>query len=263
MSAEKRSVSTDALETLGMIHTRKEHRDAIHLAVEPVEAGELLDPGQRVYLRDGKAFKTTWDGLGNEIQHPPGIVDPFLQIQVQPGERFWLVLNPRTITSLRHVWSHPLFPEESSVDKDEIIQFLTSIKTDLEHDALPVPAPVEPNTDVTAISIVEQIRQKQNDQIAADKEAAKASAYNWIVQYASSISGCDAYEEGEYNVTAEELISTAQTHIGSSSWGGDYLVKGGLLEGEYTSPMFWEKLSIYLDIEIPDSDRNNFFSCSC
>lgn len=37
-SADKRSPSTDALETLGMIHFKPEHRDAIHLAVEAVKA---------------------------------------------------------------------------------------------------------------------------------------------------------------------------------------------------------------------------------
>ena len=263
MSADKRSVSTDALETLGKIHTRPEFRDAIHLAVEPVEAGEVLNPGTPIVIRDGKAHRPMTQGWGidsTNAEQATGIVDPFLPRAVLPGERFWFVINPRMITSLRHVWSHPLFPEESSVDKDEIIQFLTSIKTDLEPDPFPVPVFVEPDP---TISIVEQIRQKQNDQIAADKEAAKASAYNWIVQYASSISGHDSSSEGEYDITAEELIDTAKTHIGATSWGGDYLVKGGLLEGEYTSPMFWEKLAIYLDIEIPDSDRNNFFSCSC
>lgn len=103
MSGDKRSVATDALETLGMIIPENSGRDAIHLAVEPVFAGQRLSPGQDVgFLADGTAGIT---------DKPLGIVDPFLKQLVAPGERFWLVIYPRQITSLRHVWSHPAFPE--------------------------------------------------------------------------------------------------------------------------------------------------------
>lgn len=113
-NADKRSVSTDALETLGMIHFREEKRDAIHLAVIPVEALERLSPGAHVQVgRDGKkAFSAPErDGIG--------IVDPFLPRAVEPGQRFWLVIYPRKITSLRHVWSHPSFPDEAPVEPSE------------------------------------------------------------------------------------------------------------------------------------------------
>lgn len=43
MSADNRSISTDALATLGTI-IKDGGRDAIHLAVEPVIAGEELRP---------------------------------------------------------------------------------------------------------------------------------------------------------------------------------------------------------------------------
>lgn len=103
MTADKRTVHTDALETLGTIIGSDEARDAIHLAVEPVVAGEALDPGQDVGLIDGKAY--------NSLRvRPLGIVDPFLRQPVRSGQRFWLVVYPRTITSLRHVWEHPDFP---------------------------------------------------------------------------------------------------------------------------------------------------------
>ena len=91
---------TDALDTLGKIHQFQEKRDAIHLGVEPVIAGEWLSPADSIYLKDGKAFACpTGKGLG--------IVDPFLTVSVAPDERFWLVIYPRVITSLRHVWTHP------------------------------------------------------------------------------------------------------------------------------------------------------------
>lgn len=100
-TGDKRSVSTDALETLGTILGDGVGRDAIHLAVEPVIAAEWLYPGQDVgLLGEGKAGRN-----GN----PVGIVDPFLKSKVEPGEKFWLVVYPRQITSLRHVWTHPAF----------------------------------------------------------------------------------------------------------------------------------------------------------
>lgn len=104
MSADNRSVHTDALATLGTIIDDKQARDAIHLAVEPVIAGEHFRAGDHVALKDGLAVKAARDyGLG--------IVDPFLSVDVKPGDRFWLVVYPRQITSLRHVWTHPSFPD--------------------------------------------------------------------------------------------------------------------------------------------------------
>lgn len=101
MSADNRSVHTDALATLGTIISDKEKRDAIHLAVEPAVAAARLHPGQDVGPVEG--------GYG-PCENPLGIVDPFLKSLVQRGERFWLVVYPRQITSLRHVWEHPAFP---------------------------------------------------------------------------------------------------------------------------------------------------------
>lgn len=101
-NGDKRSVSTDALETLGTIIGEGQGRDAIHLAVEPAIAAEDLMVGQHVGFKDG--------GVGS-CAETLGIVDPFLLDGPRKGEHFWLVVYPRQITSLRHVWSHPAFPE--------------------------------------------------------------------------------------------------------------------------------------------------------
>lgn len=107
--ADKRSVSTDALETLGMIHFKPESRDAIHLAVIPVIAAEHLQPGQDITHIDGMAYGAHTRGIA-----PIGIADPFLPktAAIKAGDQFWLVIYPRMITSLRHVWEHPAFPNE-------------------------------------------------------------------------------------------------------------------------------------------------------
>lgn len=99
MSVDKRTVVTDALETLGNIIDENAKRDAIHVAVEPVTAAQDLTPGQHV-------------GVDGTTYNPVGIVDPFLKSTVLKGQKFWLLLYPRQITSLRHVWSHPAFDEE-------------------------------------------------------------------------------------------------------------------------------------------------------
>lgn len=112
-SADKRSPSTDALETLGMIHFKPEHRDAIHLAVEAVMAGESLIVGQKVGIINSVAYAAhTYPEIDGQTVKVPyhGIVDPFLPRGPDTGETFWFVMAPRMVQSLRHVWEHPDFP---------------------------------------------------------------------------------------------------------------------------------------------------------
>lgn len=90
-------------------------RDAIHIAVLPVTAGEHLKPGQRVALigDSGLVGARTGDNIH-------GVVDPFLQNGVKPGDRFFMFLLPNTITSLYHHWAHPVIDkrlEEAHVKK--------------------------------------------------------------------------------------------------------------------------------------------------
>lgn len=103
--ADTRTPHTDALETLGMIHIRPEKRDAIHLAVEPVKASQDLQPADFIRISKGVAYPALpFDAHG--------IVDPFLLDGPKAGERFWFVMRPREVSSLRHVWTHPDFPDE-------------------------------------------------------------------------------------------------------------------------------------------------------
>lgn len=106
--SDKRQVTTDALETLGTIINESDigKRDAIHLAVQSAVAAHTLRPGEDVGFVEG--------GVGL-CQKPVGIVDPFLRSPVQKGDRFWLIVYPRKITSLRHVWEHPDFAASDAV----------------------------------------------------------------------------------------------------------------------------------------------------
>jgi hypothetical protein len=79
-------------------------RDAIHIPVAPVMAWQDLEPGDHVGIRsDGQAFYAGDNGKS------VGIVDPLLRQSVKKGQRFWLWVYPGSITSLRHVWTHPAF----------------------------------------------------------------------------------------------------------------------------------------------------------
>lgn len=88
---------------LGQLLIGGEKRDAVHIAIAPVIAGERLEPGQRVGLLRGSIDTV------HVCDMPVGIIDPYLAQPVQPDERCWLFLFPDTITGLRHKWTHPAF----------------------------------------------------------------------------------------------------------------------------------------------------------
>jgi hypothetical protein len=85
---------------VGKLAPETAFRDAIHVAVAPVIASTILQPGEHVGYHNGKSDKT---------MPAIGIVDPFLTEPVQKDEKFWLFLYPGSITSLRHVWTHNAF----------------------------------------------------------------------------------------------------------------------------------------------------------
>lgn len=96
---------------LGKIITGDAYRDAIHVAVAPVVASEVLQPGEYARLDERQ------QAMGTTKQYALGIVDPFLTHPVQAGMKFWLFLLPGTITDMRHQWSHPAFDVKSAAQK--------------------------------------------------------------------------------------------------------------------------------------------------
>lgn len=89
-------------------------RDAVHMAVIPVTAGERLHPGAPVSITDGDG-KAVLSPSADAV----GVVDPFLPEFVEQGQRFWLLLKPGSITGLRHDWYHPKFPNRTAADVAE------------------------------------------------------------------------------------------------------------------------------------------------
>jgi hypothetical protein len=99
-----------------LIEDGDRRRDAIHIAVAPVTAAERLTPGQHVGLIQKGDLE-----LVGPCENCIGIVDPFLAEDVQAGQRFWLFLYPGTVTSLRHIWTHPAFTKVATAVKEKML----------------------------------------------------------------------------------------------------------------------------------------------
>lgn len=105
-------IPKDALATIGTILPDDvDGRDAVHIAVIAAKAAHKVFAGQHVCYSEGVAY------TGKE-NASVGIVDPYLAEPVEEGQRFWLHLYPRTVTSLKHEWEHPSIPR---TDKKAII----------------------------------------------------------------------------------------------------------------------------------------------
>lgn len=218
-TAQTHTVHTDALGTIGMILPEGAGRDAIHIAVEPVKAAVTLYPGQHVGTdADGNANTNGVELLG--------IVDPFLTGPVYPGQPFWLLVYPRTITSLRHVWEHPSFPpvQTERIVEKEIIKEVEVIKE------IPVS------------------RGLNYDEV-------KAWLENWLNNN-GSISLEDivrAYsDEGSY-VSINDYTSIMID--------GDYIHVSGSDASGYIPDEFFDNLEIFLGRRI--RNRPEYFSCAC
>lgn len=169
-------------------------RDAIHIAVAPVIAGCRLHAGQHVSFD----YNST-DTVTINSATPIGIVDPFLTEVVEPGTIFWLFLYPNTITSLKHLWTHPAFNHE---DADKVY--------------------VRPEKKITS----EQ----------------------WLKNYAEGL-----------NVGYRDLMNSATEWIEY----GEYMCRGGLLEGVCTGDEFWEHFENVTGTKVVENKKENFFTCSC
>jgi hypothetical protein len=110
--AKDRSVATDALEVMGRPIPDDLHvgRDAVHLGTFTATCAEKVYPGTHV----AALTANTVDPKGAK---KVGIVDPFLNLPVNPGKKFLVLMYPRSLASLNHVWSHPDVPDEPAKER--------------------------------------------------------------------------------------------------------------------------------------------------
>ncbi len=98
---------------LGQLIETPQMRDAIHVAVIPMKASEMLRPAQRVGV--------VADGIAGPATEVVGIVDPYLIDVVPKDAVFWLCLLPNTVTGMRHHWSHPAFEPLATVIDEKTV----------------------------------------------------------------------------------------------------------------------------------------------
>lgn len=97
----------ETLESIGTVLTRTMPRDAVHFAVVQAVAATALKPGTSVWVTDRRTMMAAPCAPKERL----GIVDPFLAVPLKGGQSFWIFLNPGSITSLKHFWTHPGLPE--------------------------------------------------------------------------------------------------------------------------------------------------------
>lgn len=105
--------------------------------------------------------------------------------------------------------------------------------------------------DVGAAEVQTRKRKSKNskpDFIESLRDAANEQSEKWLRDYAEGL-----------NLTYQDLMD------GAKYWlrGGEYLVRGSNLEGECVADEFWEHYERISGVEVAESDRSNFFSCSC
>lgn len=112
-------------QTIGTILTGEHERDAIHVAVMQVIAGEdWLHPGQGISIVYGTVNTVQKRELCYGGAH--GVVDPFLTPPVRKGDRFWMFLLPGSTTAIRHRYTCPAIDNRPGAEISEHEHWLRS-----------------------------------------------------------------------------------------------------------------------------------------
>lgn len=94
----------------------------------------------------------------------------------------------------------------------------------------------------------------------------QALAFEWIKAYIDQLNAMIEYDGRQDTLGYEEFIQITvdwyNASQDSNEW-PDYLTKGGAFEGFSLDPLYWEKLSIFLDTPLKDEYCQAYFSCSC
>ena len=93
-----------------------------------------------------------------------------------------------------------------------------------------------------------------------------ALAWMWILGYIENLNDMiqtDADDGDGWDhepISVDEFINAAMANI---EGGWECIGRGGTFEGVSVDPTFWDKLALIKEIDIPEDNRNSFFTCSC
>ncbi len=92
-------------------------RDAVHIAVCPVEAKEYLFGAQPIGITDkGDQFPIVSGSAKNLV----GFVDAMLKERIDGGDVFYMWRYPNQVTNMRHHWVHPDVPDCYRFDSTDL-----------------------------------------------------------------------------------------------------------------------------------------------
>lgn len=135
-------MNEDTLKKLGTILDDTAERDAVHICVVPLIAGEDLWSNTEI----GLAYGTKNVALRREKcygNEPIGFVDPLLRHkEVKKGQKFYGWLYPGAVTGMRHHFHHPVLDGPTPVPANESEAWLRSFadKWNFDYDEMIVAA---------------------------------------------------------------------------------------------------------------------------
>jgi hypothetical protein len=217
----EQEVEMDAVATMGgLLPDDAWGRDAVHVAVFSAYSTEHLYSGQKVGIVNedgGKDVRVS--RTGNSV----GIVDPFLDSGVEPGERFWVYLYPRTITGLSHRWTHPAFEPQS------------------EETQIYVP----PATKLDSVAWLRDFCQTSD-----------CPDFDYLVEVSNKIA------DGKTQEWSPDESGEYPEYYGWS-YDDDYLHFGGQDAHSAIPPEFWTHMENVIGRQIFKGAKPTYFSCSC
>lgn len=241
---------------LGQIITGEAHRDAIHVAVLPIEAGDDLAPGQRFGILEGKAVPYLIEDLSVPAV---GVVDPYLIGQVNRGQRFYGFLFPNTVTGMRHAWTHPGIPDEqveipkpSPAKLDKVVERLREMSG-------------QEDPFCCASEAAEFAASLLDDLTDTPDQKAQNAAHIWFGEFIieNDLYDQDIYEVGELLTIARKFLDTGERLVED----GGTKLQNIFLEDHEAREAFWKNYEILTGYKPVFEDETDYaknpFSCSC